>query len=363
MTTKLKRRLFAAGTCLCLLLAAGLPASAEYLELDVNAQMTMKQLRSDPGIIRSGITTYAHSDANSTLLRKVYENQTLEEYVGKEKIEDCVETLNMAIENGNKGIQVTWQLYSEEEIAENPALGMAQLFYFPAEQPNAKYVLTIGGNADITTGELGEAVTSAAYFHKKGYTVFALRYRTFLDAGDDASMRDALQALKFIDDHAEQFSVQREDYALLGFSSGGHIAGILASDNEKYGYRQLGVSAPAAVLLAYPVNDFFEAKPAYSVLMDPGVLEQRFYWLRISDVITPDYPPTYFWCGRSDKILALLDWNRQSPVLEKALVQKGVPHKGVYYNNAEHAVGVAHGTDAEGWMDDALAFWQAYMKN
>jgi len=219
MKLNLKKWLFTAGVCGCLLLSAALPVSAEYLEPDITAEMTMKEVRSDPGIVRSGITTYSHSDANSTVLRKIYENQTLGEYAGSEKIEDTVKSLNMAIDNGNKGIQVTWQLYSEEEIAENPALGMVQLFYFPAEEPNAKYVLAIGGNADITTGELGEAVTSAVSLHEKGYTVFALRYRTFMDASEDASMKDAMRALKFIDEHAEQFSVQREDYALMGFSS------------------------------------------------------------------------------------------------------------------------------------------------
>ena len=152
--------------------------------------------------------------------------------------------------------------------------------------------------------------------------------------------------------------MQREDYALLGYSSGGHIVGLAASENKKYGYRQLGIPAPAAVILGYPVNDFFELKPVYSVLMDPSKPCGHYYWHTVSGEITSNYPPTYVWCGRNDGTLAGMGWNRQVPEIEKALQDAGVTHQAVYYDNAGHAVGVGHGTEAEGWIADAVAFWE-----
>ena len=59
-------------------------------------------------------------------------------------------------------------------------------------------------------------------------------------------------------ENADQFGVQRENYALMGFSSGGHIVGLIGSDNEKFGYKAFGLPQPAALLLGYPINDFFE---------------------------------------------------------------------------------------------------------
>ena len=346
---------------LMLMASLALPVSAETYEPNITTQMTMKEIRSNPGIVASGIATYDHTDGGEGYLRKKYENETLEEYVGSAKADDCAKSLNMAIENYNNGVQVTWQLYSPEEIEANSELGMVQLYYYPAENPNANYVLLLGGNAGIDTGHLGEALASAYQLHEQGVAVFALRYRSFMDANDDAPMYDTLRALKFIDDHAEQFQVQRENYALLGYSSGGQIVGLVGSDDAKYGYKQLGVPVPAALLMAYPVNDFFEGKLAWSVLVDPGSMKLHYYWKNISDVVTSDYPPTYFWCGKNDSILFWLDWRRQAPKLEKALADAGAEYKVIYYDNADHAVGVGNGTDAEGWLTDAVAFWKEHM--
>lgn len=353
-----KRHLFAACLCGCMLLPIAPPASAAEFAADITPDMTMKQLRRNPGITAAGISTYDHMDGGNDYLRRKYENETLEEYVGSEKGADCARSLNMAIENYDRGVQVIWQLYSPEEIAQNPALGMVQLYYYPAQQPDAEYVLVVGGNAGIDSGHLGEALASAYQLHEQGFAVFSLRYRSCIDATDDAPLEDAMRALKFIDDNAEHFGVRRENYALLGYSSGGHILGLLASESPKYGYRQLGVPAPAALLLAYPVNDFLEFKPVYSAYMDPYSLEDHYYWHTVSGEITANYPPTYLWCGRNDNILKMLDWRRQVPAIEKALQCKGVTHTAIYYDNAEHAVGVGQGTDAEGWITDAVAFWR-----
>ncbi len=43
--------------------------------------------------------------------------------------------MNLVIENYNKGVQVTWQVYTPEEIAENSSLGMVQLFISRLKQP------------------------------------------------------------------------------------------------------------------------------------------------------------------------------------------------------------------------------------
>lgn len=55
----------------------------------------------------------------------------------------------------------------------------------------------------------------------------------------------------------------------------------------------------------------------------------------------------------------MLCWNLQEPALAKALQANQVPHKQVVYNDAPHGIGLGRGTDAEGWLNDAVAFWEA----
>ena len=44
----------------------------------------------------------------------------------------------------------------------------------------------------------------------------------------------------------------------------------------------------------------------------------------------------------------------------KTLQKYGVPYEYVKYKNAPHSIGTGNGTDAEGWMTDAVAFWEAH---
>lgn len=71
-----------------------------------------------------------------------------------------------------------------------------------------------------------------------------------------------------------------------------------------------------------------------------------------------DYPPTYFWYGQDDILLIAFNYWQQGPALRKALETYGVPYKESVYRHAPHGVGIGEGTDAEGWVQEAIAFWE-----
>ena len=139
-------RTFFCGTILLVLL--GMPAfAAERGEPNITPEMTMQEIRANPSVAGSGIFTYNDRDATDPFKRRISENETLWEYAGESKAEDCAEGLNLSIENYNAGRQVTYQVYDPEEIAADASLGAVQLYYFPAEKPNARYAIVLGGNA------------------------------------------------------------------------------------------------------------------------------------------------------------------------------------------------------------------------
>mgnify|MGYP002243620504 CR=1 FL=1 len=64
--------------------------------------------------------------------------------------------------------------------------------------------------------------------HQKGYAVFVMRYRAYPDNDNNGPIRGHWHGrMKYIIGHAQQFGVQTESYALIGYSSGGHLAGLL----------------------------------------------------------------------------------------------------------------------------------------
>ena len=128
---------------------------------------------------------------------------------------------------------------------------------------------------------------AVAFCHARGVRVHAaLNILVY-----DNELDNLARAIRFVMDNADTFGVSTEDYALLGYSSGGQLAGVFG--NEEKGWGRYGVPKPGVLLLAYPINNFFEAKPAYHLLMDTDRLERRYYSYTVSKLVTPDYPPTF----------------------------------------------------------------------
>lgn len=199
----------------------------------------------------------------------------------------------------------------------------------------------VPGNGGNTTAELNEGASIANQLHELGYAAFVLRYRSFLNASDNAPLYDIANAVKYLTENADQFGVQRENYALMGFSSGGHIVGLIGSDNEKFGYKAFGLPQPAALLLGYPINDFFEVKPLYQLAIDPLVLGWRYYWTDISDVVNENFTPTYFFYGKNDLYMQRMCYSQQGPLLERKLRESGAVYECHVYEDAPHAIGPA----------------------
>lgn len=215
-----KRSLIAGVLSVCLMLAM-LPAAfaVEQGEANITPQTTMKELRENPSIKGSGYYTYCREMLPIESL--YWQNKTLAQYAKPELVEDCAQAMNLVVENYNNGVQVTWQIYTPEEIEANPSLGGAQLFYYPASTPGGKYALVVPGNGNGVTSEMEEGGSAAYQLHEMGYTVFVLRYRSFLAASDNAPLQDLGRAVQLITENADKFQVQSENYALVCFSAGG----------------------------------------------------------------------------------------------------------------------------------------------
>ena len=123
-----------------LMLCAALPAFGAESAPHVTAETTMAQLRANPAIQGSGYYTYCRE--MTPLMVERWKNKTLHDYFGDTDRESGIAALNLIIDNYNKGVKVTYQVYTPEEIEHNSSLGCVQLFYYPAETPNAKDLLS-----------------------------------------------------------------------------------------------------------------------------------------------------------------------------------------------------------------------------
>ncbi len=90
-----------------------------------------------------------------------------------------------------------------------------------------------------------EAEPVALSFLAKGYAAFVLRYTVGRDKGYDFSvpMSDANEAMKIIRENAEEWGIDKEKIAAIGFSAGGHLCAALST---------MGEIRPDASILVYP---------------------------------------------------------------------------------------------------------------
>ena len=171
-----------------------------------------------------------------------------------------------------------------------------------------------------------------------------------------------MRAVAYITAHAGQFGVRPEDYALVGFSAGAHLCGMFGTD--RMGYKNYGLPKPGALLLAYPIVNYMYGKPGFLYVYDgaePGddlAPGDYYYNIELNAEVTPDFPPTFHWFGRNDLTLGMIFPPLQGPALDRALEQCGVEHKMVVYGRAPHGSGTGTGTDAAGWLYDAVDFWE-----
>lgn len=264
-------------------------------------------------------------------------------------------------------------LYSFEEIAEHKKRGSARLHVFPSKtgkKSKAIFICPGGGYDHLCTKTEGYPV--AAKLNDLGYTAFIVEYRTGFNCGPYFPMEDLAKAISLVTELQDEFNVTMENYAIIGFSAGGNLAGLFGT--KEYGYKKYGVKKPGCLILGYPwtnVNHWLQ-HPYWNIWIGllgmwlsergnicmfkfgPHFLRKNRESLCVQNFVTKKYPPTYMYAGGND-VLVLS--HSHTDVLEAALKEKHVPYKYEKFFALPHGIGLGIHTSAEGWLTDALEFW------
>lgn len=220
-----------------------------------------------------------------------------------------------------QGETIFYDIYTEEEKAADPDKEDTGLFFFKGNE-GEKFAICNAGGAFAYVGAMQDSFPHALELSKKGYNAFALIYRP--DA--QAACEDLSRALTFIFEHSEELGVSTDDYSLWGGSAGARMAAWVG----RYGTAAFGepqLPQPAAVVMQYT-----------------GLSEY-----------SRNDPPTFAAVGESDWIA---DWRIMKQRLD-GMSAIGIPTEFHSYPGLGHGFGLGVGTVAEGWIEDAVAFWEA----
>lgn len=234
-----------------------------------------------------------------------------------------VEIVNTMHDKAASGETIFYDIYTEAEKEADPDKRDTGLFFFKGD-PGAKFAVCNAGGGFAYVGAMHDSFPHALELSKKGYNAFALIYRP----GAEAACEDLARAIGFIFDNAEKLEVDTECYSLWGGSAGGRMTAYLSS----YGTEAFGEKS-------YP-------RPGCAVIQYTGHSEY-----------TRNDPPTYMCVGENDSIASWRIMESRS----NALKAVGIDTEFHKYPGLRHGFGIGTGTVAEGWLDDAVKFWEKQM--
>ena len=233
---------------------------------------------------------------------------------------ETVEIVNTLHQRAAAGETVFYDIYTDAEKAEDPAKEDTGLFFFKGT-PGEKFAICNAGGGFAYVGAMQDSFPHALELSKRGYNAFALIYRP----GAQTACEDLARAIRFIFEHAEELEVDTEGYSLWEGSAGGRMAAWLGS----YGTAAFGEGdypRPAAVIMQYTGHSDY----------------------------TENDPATFACVGESDGIA---NWRTMQRRIE-ALDALDIPTEFHHYPGLPHGFGLGTGTVAEGWLDQAVAFWE-----
>ena len=235
-----------------------------------------------------------------------------------------VEIANYMRTRAAAGETVFYDIYTDEEKVADPAKKDTGLFFFRGD-PGAKFAICNAGGGFAYVGAMHDSFPHALELSKMGYNAFALIYRP----GWDTACEDLARAISFIFKNAEELQVDTDCYSLWGGSAGARMAAYLGTYGPAY-FGGDDLPRPGTVVMQYTGHNEYSEQD----------------------------PPTYACCGTSDGIAS---WRTMQSRLN-AMSSLGIPTEFHSYQGLSHGFGLGTGTVAEGWINDAVAFWEAQME-
>ncbi|MDE6760692.1 MAG: alpha/beta hydrolase [Lachnospiraceae bacterium] len=231
-----------------------------------------------------------------------------------------VEITNYMKSHAEAGETIFYDIYSDEEKKADPDKEDTGLFFFKGN-PGEKFAVCNAGGGFAYVGAMQDSFPHALELSKMGYNAFALIYRP----GAQTACEDLARAISFIFEHAQELEVDVNAYSLWGGSAGARMASWLGS----YGPAAFGgerLPRAGAVIMQYTGQSDY----------------------------TEDDPPTYVCVGENDGIA---NWRVMENRL-KRMSALGIETEFHKYPGLGHGFGLGTGTVAEGWIEDAVTFWE-----
>lgn len=271
-------------------------------------ESTIQQVIQDPVFYNFGHLLFP-IDLNipfSTKLKDLDQYFIWYHYMNADK---TVEIVNYLHGQAKKGRQIFYPVNANKNVG---------LFYFQGKENGKCAVLNAGGGF-MYCGAMHDSFPHALELSKQGYNAFALIYRP------NQAMQDLSQAIAFLFEHETELKIDMHHYSVWGGSAGARMAAWLGNEGT-YPFIRKQYPTPTAVIMQYT-----------------GMSS-----------VTGQEPPTYNCVGTNDWIADYTTMLHRIQCIQR----NGTDAQIDIYQGLSHGFGLGIGTNAEGWINHAIAFWK-----
>lgn len=226
---------------------------------------------------------------------------------------------------------------------------------YPAGPHRAPVFLVLpGGGYHHLAAHEGEPI--AHWLNEQGLHAAVVHYKVGPGCWPRA-LHDARDALAAMRDGETSMPVDRTRVGVIGFSAGGHLAAMLATDSPTIPGtdRWRFAGRPDAAILAYPVvelresfsgrianPDAFRAEELLGEDADAALISELSTATRITAVEEEPMPPMFIWTTSDDEGVHPL----HSVAMMMSLAVAGVPFEGHVFQSGQHGLGLAESDPA-----------------
>lgn len=227
---------------------------------------------------------------------------------------------------------------------------------------NGDAVIVMPGGAYLGLATILEGREVADWFTARGFTAFVLRYRLGKKYLLPVPLMDARRAIQTVRAEATEFHIQPDHIAVIGFSAGGHLAALsatqfVAGDAGSSDPIARVSSRPDALILGYGWVGgvtLDTSHLSYCKLMD--VMDQCAALAKAytpARFVTAQTPPTFLYHTTDDKTVPVT----QALDFYQALIQAGVPAEMHIFAHGAHGSGLGSGSLALDQWPGLMETW------
>ncbi len=230
---------------------------------------------------------------------------------------------------------------------------------YPAGHGPAPTVLVFpGGGYGMVSPREGEPI--ARWLNGAGFTAIVVTYRV-APHQYPAALRDAVRAVQLARTHAQEWGVQPDRLAVMGFSAGGHLAGSLATLGDEVALMDDAdlldvLPRPDALVLCYPVVTMTAPvahEGSVRNLLGESVSDDRRREWSLERRVTADTPPTFLWHTVEDAAVPV----ENSLLFASALAAHHVPFALHVFPTGQHGLNLAVGEPLASAWPELCAAW------